>query len=485
MFTGCCIGNTCWAGGALLFVAALSHCASPEPSTPAAGGEGAVSPAPPASSSATPAGDATDVGSPAGATGDGATPLEPAAPAPPSESQSSPEACDVLRTETLGFDELSTLGFLPNELLPFAVGAHAVPMEWVAGVYADNGTLLDDAPRATSDVRLVVELADDDATVSVLGDAARGTRCPDSIDVAVRVHLETADGELGEDADGTLWLRPGLAILDARIPVESIRGAFAFEPPSGAGLEPAALLVHTQFSRYGLSGELVQSYGTGAVASGKLGARWPTWSNCQGRGVTPLNDDRDGIVDSAFELVRGTKPLTYVGIDGVTAPAQLAIVPAPDSACYTPAGSISGPAYGAEAFDEVDAIGQVELSSTALSQPLRFPVELLGSLSRGSSDVLRAGLTFGIMPCGTSGYYTSDDFVANCGDWGVDISGYESAFLQMNESRFGEYEGYAIVAIRGLRAPGCVASPEGLACADGWSGDVDVDTLGEARFYFQ
>ena len=85
-------------------------------------------------------------------------------------------------------------------------------------------------------------------------------------------------------------------------------------------------------------------------------------------------------------------------------------------------------------------------------------------------------------PCAQSSY-APEDFVAHCGDWGVDLSGYDAASVEVYDSRFDAQSGYAVFRLSGVTSPGCVPSLNGFVCDACWSGDLDFVPLGEVRLY--
>lgn len=402
---------------------------------------------------------------------------EPASSAEP-PNQRPLETCDVLRTYTIAFDELTSLGFAPSKVLPFALGERTVQLEWLGKLLDEDGNLLDYVGESAVDVRIGVDLRGDTVRVSELGDAERGTRCEDRLEVDVGVTLETADGALREQVVTALELRQGRALFHAEIPAASLQGQHAFEPVD-MGLELSAVHIRTVFTRHGLSGELSEVRGSGADATGWWSARWPVWAACNSRGLTPLQEDRDGVVGAALDIIRSMNPLSFVGVNGERAPAQLSLTAQPRSACYWPSGVVSLPYIGLDARDELNVIADLELTSAVLPAPLRFPIQVVGGFAPDSGSVLDAGLSFGSMRCSRAGYNSPQDFVASCGDWGVDFDGVAGAAVQVYEASFQPGAGYVRFRIKGLRGLGCTPGPKGLDCGEG-KAELDVVTLGEA-----
>ena len=386
---------------------------------------------------------------------------------------------DVLGTSSLALDALTPLGFTPNDVLPFALGPHRVPLDWLAPVYSEGGTLLDYAVDGTSDILIEVTARSAEARVIEQGDARTSWLCRYRVEVDVEVRLESGDGALRERLDGTLDLSAGMVSLTASLPVDAIQGSFAFEPAELSGLAPTALGLKAAFTRYGFDGRVSRSYGTESVSQSLYAARWPTWGDCASLGI-PLLDDRDGLVDAAVRFVLGTeRSLTLVNSSGVRAPVEATLTPVANAACFLPAG-INGESYPGE-MDTLRVPAELTLSSSALPAPLRVALEVQGSRPPGAA-LESAALSLALLPCAQSAY-TPADFRARCGDWGIDASGYDAASLEVYESRFDAQSGYAEFVVSGLTSPGCAPSLDGLVCDECWNGDVDLTRLGSVRIF--
>jgi hypothetical protein len=195
--------------------------------------------------------------------------------------------CDLVTTTTIALDAPSPLGFVPNDALVLALGSRALPLRWLSPVYATDGTLLDYATRASSEVQLSVELGDNPARLVERTDSAYGIRCEDELVVDVRATLTSADGALDEQFDAALYLNAGLASLEAALPAATLAGSFTFDPPEFGGLPPAGLAVQVVFTRYGQSGDVTQNYDDGTSSARLSIADWPRGSSCDFVGVTP------------------------------------------------------------------------------------------------------------------------------------------------------------------------------------------------------
>jgi hypothetical protein len=221
-------------------------------------------------------------------------------------------------------------------------------------------------------------------------------------------------------------------------------------------------------------------YGIGAARRGIQSARWPIWGGCSSGGVPLLDESQEPSVESLLQMIRGTKPMTLISASGVSAPVDLRVTALPQTACFAPEGISS-----TLDIDEVNVDAELTLSSAALPGPVHLPVQLLGELVPGARAFRMAGVGMGLLPCGDVGYHSPQDFVTHCGDWGVDLRGYDAASLEV-ESHFDANEGYAVFRVRGSTFPGCSPSPEGITCPDSVPVvDLDIVTLGEVKMGFQ
>ncbi len=459
---------------------ATAHCAAPEGES-APGVDAALPPGLEAMSSA-PKPSLSVVAAP------GDAPVEPGGPpANPRGGQTGDDSgqfattCDVLATRTLAFDELSPLGFAPNDQLPLALGSRRLTLSWLDAVWSTEGVLETYAPGAPGEVQLDIQLRANEARIIERGDIERGTRCADRVEVDVRVAVTTADGALREQLDSVLELAPGFVWLSAELAIESLQGDLVFNPPTLDGLEPSKLRLSSTFTRYGIEGRIEQFYGTGTNRSRLRAAQWPVWGDCSARGTPALYEQQNPSTEGLLEMVRGTPSMVLRNASGLEAPVALELTAKPQTACFAPLGT----GFSGYAGDELNVFADLKLSSDALPRPVHLPIELLGTFAPGAQEIELATLSLLWFPCGDASYYSPEDFVTHCGDWGIDASGYESVFLDVYDSRFTRYDGYAVFRIRGSTYPGCAASPDGFICADGVSPDTDVVTLGEVRVYFE
>jgi hypothetical protein len=467
-----------WVWATALGLASL-HCGTPD--TAGQHGEPTL-PADPAPGDADGVEPGGEVVAPEGGTGD----LESALPVDGGQTGDDNGSegldCDVVTESRLALDEVSSLGFAPNDLLSFAAGSHTFPLRWFEPVFGADGGLLDYATAATSDVQVDVEIVGTDARRIDRFDSKYGVSCPSFVEVDARLTLTSSDGKLTEQVVAPLLLdKLGMLGLTASIPAAAIQGSFTFAPPELDGQYPSALTIHLGFSRFGQSGQVTQVYGQGGPSQ-LTGAEWPIWGSCGFWGTFPATYESAGPPSAdVLELVSGATPFTVTNARGESGALQLQLTPQSQSTCFTPAQQPEQPGTW-YAYDLLAIPMQLSLSSPVLPGPLQLPVEVIGQLVPGTMDVAKAFFSTVMQPCGTNSYYTPQDFVSHCGDWGVDLSGVESVFLEVNVSELTSEHGYAIFSVRGKKMPGCTPSPEGFHCpGEGPQGNVEAVTLGEVR----
>jgi hypothetical protein len=382
--------------------------------------------------------------------------------------------CDVVGTTLLGLDDISPLGFVPNDSLALALGSSALPLRWLSPVFAEDGELLDYVTRSTSELQLTVERSGEQARLIERVDSEHGVRCQDLLEVDVSAALASADGALSERFDATVSLRPGFAALESFIPTTALGGSFEFEPPELDGSAPSGLLVNVAFTRYGQSGALRQGYGSSPQY--RPSAEWPNGRNCDVGGVTPvLHEQVTPTLEDVVSAVR-VSPLTLINAAGERAPATLTLEATPDTACHCPAAF----ARRQSSLDELTLEAVLTLESSALPAPIRLPLRVLGWIDPNGTTIESAALSMELTPCGTNSYHGPGDFIENCGDWGVDVSASTSAFLEITESTFAAGTGYTLFRILGLTFPGCTPGPMGYVCSE-QAGEPSTRVLGEVR----
>ena len=399
------------------------------------------------------------------------------APAPSNDlaGQSGSFPCDRVREMDLAPDEVSPLGFAPNDVLSFVLGSHPLQMRWWSPYFREDGGVWEVTPAATNDVQLAVERIGEARWVD-RDPTPQGGDCPDLVEADVRVTLTSTAASFAETFEGDAVLWDDRVALRVSIDVADLGERYSFNPPSAGGGAPTRLELSAEFTRYGQSGWLTQRYG--AVNNTGIGiASWPDWEECNVRGLTPAFDRAQRpSVDELLALVRSASRLTLINARGESAPLALGVVETPQSACFNPQPEDPG-----RALEALSVLTEVTLDSPALPGPLRVPLEVVGSFAPTSAAFGQAQFATMHLPCGTEWYHSPADFVNRCGDWGVDLGGVDTVFLRVESGITSGGSAFANFSIRGVRAPGCTGSPAGFACSSSAPLDFTDVTLGEVR----
>jgi hypothetical protein len=92
----------------------------------------------------------------------------------------------------------------------------------------------------------------------------------------------------------------------------------------------------------------------------------------------------------------------------------------------------------------------------------------------------RAFLSTTLGQCDSNRNYSPEEFVSHCGDWGVELSGVDTVWLDVSASEFSTESSYAVFIIRGMQYPGCSRGPKGFVCPEDFKASDPV-TLGEIQ----
>lgn len=138
--------------------------------------------------------------------------------------------CEEEITILAGVDASSPLGFSAAEVLEVAVGEHASPMLWGAGL-SDPMVTVEFGPEA-GEGKLTVDVAYNGGEVRYVKSTAKGgeefdggyQECFDRLEVDVDVHVASSGGALDESFSAPLQaMIPRIATLSRRIAVDEHR----------------------------------------------------------------------------------------------------------------------------------------------------------------------------------------------------------------------------------------------------------------------
>jgi hypothetical protein len=236
------------------------------------------------------------------------------------------------------------------------------------------------------------------------------------VEVDVRVTLDTGDGTVAETfAAQLIAYTSDIAALYHDFDADALARIYARQP----GIAPPALLqLAAVFTRYGILGGLYSE------ASGQV-AQWPQLYKC-GTGVPILDATVQPSTDDLLKSVRGDGSMTRVeGLKVLsTVPVTLTPRPVEGGACYW-ANSII------ELDDGLEAAIQLELkprTGPALTVPMRLAADL------GPGGVLAVPTMGDFGPCAENNLLSVDEFVQQCGDWGVDLRPFHGAHLDVSDN---------------------------------------------------
>jgi len=386
--------------------------------------------------------------------------------------------CERVRESPVALDEPSPLGFVPRDALSFVLGSRTLPMRRWSPYFREDG-VLKVAPGALDDAQVDIELVGSAARLVESRAEPPGAACPDAIEADVRLTWTSADGAFAQSFEGAALLSADRVSLRASVDVADLEGRFTFEPALLDGAAPTGLELSATFTRYGPFGSLIQRYGS--AGSGIEIASWPDWEHCESRGSTPAIDvSLRPSADDLLALVRAAPRWALINAHGDSAPLELDVTPTPRSACFEPR-SLRPELHPTPQHDALSVLATLTLESSALPGPLRVPLEIFGTFLPGSEQLLQARFVASGQPCGIEWYHSPAEFVSQCGDWGVDLGGLDVVSLRVDSRFTPGAPAFADFTLRGARAPGCTASPDGLSC-NGPSDYTDV-TLGQVRIY--
>ncbi|MCB9703762.1 MAG: hypothetical protein H6711_17835 [Myxococcales bacterium] len=158
--------------------------------------------------------------------------------------------CEEEITILAGVDASSPLGFSVAEVLEVAVGEHASPMLWGAGL-SDPMVTVEFGPEA-GEGKLTVDVAYNGGEVRYVKSTAKGgeefdggyQECFDRLEVDVDVHVASSGGALDESFSAPLQaMIPRIATLSRRIAVDELGGSLEITKlePENASVGPIDL----------------------------------------------------------------------------------------------------------------------------------------------------------------------------------------------------------------------------------------------------
>lgn len=184
------------------------------------------------------------------------------------------DTCEDTKTPLDDLDQMTSLGFSPNEVLGFASGTFTAPLVWQHSSYVsygpESGTgklTLSIVPKGTAAYVASVPTRGMDGGGFLL-DGAEGC-APDRIVCDVELHASTTGGALDEVLDAELTAtQPDSAELDVPLELDALNGSFSIEelsPPTPIGDDPGeaeieGLVLSSVLTSSGMTGSLSARY---------------------------------------------------------------------------------------------------------------------------------------------------------------------------------------------------------------------------------
>ena len=380
-------------------------------------------------------------------------------------SGSGSECVEVAR-QPIALDEQSPLGFKPAEALESLAQPQAAPLRWAPedvgvsfGPEAGDDTItLSVTPTGTVEW-VEYEPADQPDRATAM--------CPGQVQAPASVRVVTAGGVLDEVFDTVLDLdAPTSVQVLHQLDGTTLRGSLTFSAEAPAEGK-ATIEVNALMTRYGTAGALDVQFQNGSSAMGTGLASWPLDNPCdmgtRALFPVPLNGQA-GSPDiatgsDAVALAQSVKTAELTWPNGTQETANLCIEPTASLVCarLDPAGG----------FDLWTTLA-LSTSDGSLSQ--RYGA----NISVDSSDASTVHLTLND-PCNMQRMPIAD-FIQTCGDWGVDLTGYAQARMDVDAQIDLAASNTGAITILGTTPFSC---PDGQRCEPYEETEIARVTLGD------
>ena len=316
--------------------------------------------------------------------------------------------CDEVIVE-IDLDELTPLGFAPRHVLELASGPHTEPLHWFP-----DGQFPYGPEEGVGSVTF--EVTSTDAPPRYVDSEPKqgkpSAECSDWILLDAMLSIRSAGGALDESIPVTLSAGdPAVVRFDTWLDFEMLDGSLAFEDTSVGGYTLEKLPLRGVFSQYGASGTLeTQAKGSGS-ASRDLLATWPTTELCDhGNTPTVLRDSGEASIEAGLDLLAAATGLVFTTPNDEIVAVELGAMDDGGPACLAPRLSV---------HPQGSVITDVVLSISSEDGAIEH--DYLGTLAvLAASDGSLAEVTI-FANCNA---YPTVEFPGECGDWGVDMTGY-------------------------------------------------------------
>jgi hypothetical protein len=325
--------------------------------------------------------------------------------APVQQALTRPPVDCAYSAQELDPDEMTPMGFTARERLAPVLGRQTLPFEWTTAL-----------PAVT---RLVFE-AQQDGPARLMTSLVSG--CHPRFEVDLDIRLTSADGALAEvfSATASTYSRDFLP-LDRELDASAILRIRDRQP----GLPDGRMSVPLLFSAYGIAGGvLVQPVGEGSLGDDRYIARWP--HACDSNPSFPGHLEAFPIQNAstrpgADELVtRFRRTGNMVRVDGSAVATTYEPQGTPRRACFTSNGV---------AIDGLQV--EVDLAvRPAVGPVLTIPVRLSDDFQ--NADQPSGKRIAAVGPCSDRYSVPPQEFAARCGDWGINMSGFQAGFFSFS-----------------------------------------------------
>lgn len=366
------------------------------------------------------------------------------------EGTSNGGGCDY-EPVIVGRDEVTPLGFSAEQTLDIALGVHKAPFFWKQDGHAYG--------PESGESELTLEIEEPGEARFMVGKPVESTLqlgaiCPNYLEVDVKVRASTRGGALDETFVAPLRGESArVARLVHSFDVEALSGSFEFDPNSLGASTVIAFRLDAAISEYGLSGSLTAQYelkSTDVVSSyGQSLGSFPEESSCSMGEIAVPFDAGPVSSKAALELVDSVGSVELGLKKGDAAQSELSIEHDGSVSCADLLGS-----FGLEPSGVVStgAVLHLKTSDGALDHDFPVSVEAIPA-NDGLLDRVRV-----MGSCRAS----AGNFAATCGDYGVDLAGYDVGHVALELTVRPGAEAPEVsgqLRVNGIIRPECLDNP--------------------------
>jgi hypothetical protein len=356
----------------------------------------------------------------------------------------------------IDIDDDAALGFAPRRMLELASGPYTEPLHWrsdpelVFGPEQGVGSVTFEVTPTDTPPRLMTSEPKEDAPDADCLD--------DWIEIDVLLSVQSAGGALNENVPVKLTARDGNVVrFSAKLDHEMLGGTFTLEESSYEGGTLLDLPLAGVFSQYGASGTFGAHYKTssGRTAAESMGtvASWPAPAEelCD-RGFTPTiaRDGGEASIQRGLDLLAAASGLVLRGPNDEIVSVELGAMDDGGPACLAPGNGV---------HPSGSAVTEVVLTVTTEDGAIEH--DLVGSLSVLAAADGSLGEVTLFASCNA---YPTVEFPGKCGDWGVDVTGYDGVTVAAEISVTPAADAPEIVGT--FTISGVPVCPEGDTCDD-------------------